>query len=642
MKKISIIFLFLFTGFITFSQTNSLEKRATIQFQNAPFEKVLETISHQTGVRFSYNSQLINPNTKITVTAQNKTIQEILPKILPATVSYKKVGEHVVFVPIGEMEKAESRKQNIEEPKTLVAENRKQNVEEPKILVAESKKVENNISLDNGKLNDDCLTIVSVAKDTAIFTKDTISLTKEEDMKSQIAGILMAVATASAPVIAQDTIQRTNGRIDEWTNEQMDERTNGRMDERTNEQVFEKTSVQDSSSFNVPEKALVPVQLTFFYPLGTGWVKSAEKIYHFSINILGGVTGQLKGFEVGSLFNINRYGAIGAQFAGLFNIAGAKNPDIQSMNAQFAGLFNYTEKGTSVQFAGIGNIGDTTYLQAGGIFNIAHEANTQFGGIFNIAHTTNAQFAGLFNVAHKVHAQFAGLFNKGMSDVPFQAAGLFNAALKTKCQLAGVANIAQESVCQIAGVVNVTKKGCFQMGLINVRDTADGVSLGLINIVKHGGILEVGIEAGEFVHNALTFRSGVQRLYSIISVGYNYTENFLSVGCGLGTSFKLIGNLRLNLELTHATLYNNFSNYHRHYWPDWRSLTQFTPMLNYRFAKHFKIYAGPSLNILHQHVSFSGKKVNTPYSMYHREFAAIATDRNLLDLWIGVVGGIKF
>ena len=78
------------------------------------------------------------------------------------------------------------------------------------------------------------------------------------------------------------------------------------------------------------------------------------------------------------------------------------------------------------------------------------------------------------------------------------------------------------------------------MGLINVRDTADGVSLGLINIVKKGGILEAGIEAGEFVHTAVTFRSGVQRLYSIISVGYNYIENFWSVGTGLGTKSALI------------------------------------------------------------------------------------------------------
>ena len=55
-------------------------------------------------------------------------------------------------------------------------------------------------------------------------------------------------------------------------------------------------------------------------------------------------------------------------------------------------------------------------------------------------------------------------------------------------------------------------------------------------------------------------------------------------GAGLGTSVKLVGNLSLNFELTHATFWNRvFTN--------WETLTQFRPVLNYRFAKHFKMFA---------------------------------------------------
>jgi hypothetical protein len=186
--------------------------------------------------------------------------------------------------------------------------------------------------------------------------------------------------------------------------------------------------------------------------------------------------------------------------------------------------------------------------------------------------------------------------------------------------------------------VNVTKKGGFQLGLINVRDTADGVSLGLINIVKQGGMMEAGIEAGEFIHTSLTFRSGVQRLYTKISVGYNYTDDFLAVGAGLGTSFNLTEKLGLNLELTHTSLHITKISINEEYW---KEFDQFSPLLNYRFAKRFKVYVGPSLNLLIQNENDASdkivQKVKTPYSMYSKTYK-----NSTYDMWIGVTGGLKY
>jgi hypothetical protein len=460
-----------------------------------------------------------------------------------------------------------------------------ENIEEDEI---KQENTEKNTPPNNGTPAIDCL--------------DSISLTKNEDMKNQIAGILMAVATATTPLAAQDTLQ-----TDSVQSVEMQQQTKCK-----------------------------PAQLTFIYPLGTGGAKASKNCYHFSVNVLGGVTGQTRGFEAGGLFNINKYGNWGAQFAGLFNIAGAKNTEIMSHNVQFAGLFNHTQKGTSVQFAGLWNTGDTAYLQGAGLFNVAKEVNFQGAGLFNIAKKADVQAAGLFNTSTESYAQLAGLFNQGET-AHFQAAGLWNNAKETKCQLAGLVNIAQESSCQIAGILNITKKGCFQMGLINVRDTADGVSLGLINIVKKGGVLEAGIEAGEFMHTAVTFRSGVKRLYTIIYVGCNFgsTRMTWAVGVGLGTSVKLIGNLSLDFELTHASFYssrlvNNWGT----------TLTQFRPVLNYRFAKHFKMYAGPTLNLYTETERWWGpspQRLKVPYSFLHRSY-----NNTTLDLWVGVVGGIKF
>jgi len=529
------IALFIFVANFAFAQTDPLTKKVTsVIAYKEPIENVLSSITKQTNVRFSYNSQLIDPKTKVSVSAQNKTVKEILTIILPPYISYKKVGEHIVFF-----------------QKT---------------------------SYNNGNPPESCL--------------DSVSLTKNDEMKTLFAELLIAATMAATPVLAQDSFQVTSDEL-QVTSDEL--------------QVIENliTSVEEKDSIvvdNVPAPLVVkPFQFTFIYPLGTGWVKSPCNNYHASLSILGGVTGQTIGIDLGGLFNINTSAAKGVQFAGLFNLTGSRCSDVQSRNAQFAGVFNFTKKGQSAQFGGVFNIGDTAWVQASGLFNIANSAWMQFSGFFNIGKTAYLQAGGIFNRAEK-------------------------------------------SACQIAGILNITKKGKFQMGLINVRDTADGVSLGLINIVKKGGVLEAGIEAGEFVHTALTFRSGVQRLYSIISVGYNYTEKFWSVGAGLGTSFKLIGNLGLNLELSHSQLYLYLSDTQSLSPQRWNTFCQFKPLLNYRFAKHFKIYIGPSFNLLIQNSDWVQavfpayeKPIKVPYSTYSRTY-----DTTILDMWIGVTGGIKF
>ncbi|MDR0206955.1 MAG: hypothetical protein LBI45_06830 [Bacteroidales bacterium] len=617
-RGISFIFMFFFIANITFAQTDPLTKKVTsLVAHKEPIESVLSSITKQTNVRFSYNSQLIDPKIMVSVNAQNNTVREILTIILPPYISYKKIGEHIVFV--------------AEEQKIRKTEYRDLNGDTYTVRNDEEKSSSN-----NGNLPDSCL--------------ESVNLTKNDEMKTLMTELLIAAAMVTTPVLADGTLQATSYALQGKENLITPA-------EEGNLQISNFiTSIEEKDSILVDDISaplvVKPIQLTFFYPLGTGWVKSDCNNYYVSLNILGGVTGATMALDLGGLFNINTSGAKGVQFAGLFNSTGSQCSDIQSKNVQFAGLFNFTKKGKSAQFGGVFNIGDMVWVQASGLNNIAKSAWMQFSGLFNIGKTAYLQAGGTFNIAQKAGVQFSGIFNiandksgaqfAGISNIgcnsPFQAAGIANVACNTAFQTAGIVNIAEKSACQIAGILNITKKGKFQMGMINVRDTADGISLGLINIVKKGGVLEAGIEAGEFVHTALTFRSGVQRLYSIISAGYNFTEKFWSVGSGLGSSFKLAENLSLNLELTHAQLYANSLKSSQ-----WKSLTQFIPVLNYRFAKHFKIYAGPSLNLLIQDYGSDDYRVKAPYSIYHKEYSTSHLgNRNTIDLWIGVVGGIKF
>jgi len=86
----------------------------------------------------------------------------------------------------------------------------------------------------------------------------------------------------------------------------------------------------------------------------------------------------------------------------------------------------------------------------------------------------------------------------------------------------------------------------------------------------------------------------------------------------------LAKNLNLNLELTYAALNDNI-------WGTY-SLTQISPVISFRFAKHFKIYVGPSLNVHVQNDHFkyseSSRFVNMPYNFFNPTFNYI---------WAGLV-----
>jgi len=428
-RNFFIIFL-LFSGTAAFAQSDPLEKKATISAQKELLENVLNSITKQTGVRFSYNSKLIDPKTNVTVHAQNKTVKEILTIILPPAISYKKVGIYVV------LHQVESRKQK-----------------------AESEKKEEKLLSNNGKGIDSSLNNINAKNIDSIRTE-------KEEMIRNITELTPTDTTATTFVFAKDT---------------------------QNVEIQEKNI--DFQEEEHTSKRNKPFQASFVYTLGTAWAQSDDNTYSVSISVLGSRKGQTNTFA------------------------------------------------------------------------------------------------------------------------PVQAAGLWN--------------FAQQSNCQIAGVINVTKKGKFQIGLVNVRDTADGLSLGLINIVKQGGVMEAGIESDEFVHTALTLRTGVKRLYTIVSVGYNYTDCFWSLSSGFGTSLKLAKNLNMNFELTYTTLNDNILGQY--------SLTQISPVINYRFAKHFKVYIGPSLNLYVQNDHFkhaeSPRLINIPHSFLNQTFNYI---------WAGITGDIKF
>ena len=631
------------------AQNNIAKTKITLNEKQKSINCILNNISNQSGLKFSYNPQIINDKKIISIKVSNASISDVLNQIFGEKVLCKQVGNHLILTEnispkketVNNSQKEEIQKEIIQKAPENQQENVEKTVQDNSVEMAEETVQNTPIEITENKTVEFEIPI-SIKKNENENT-GTIEDTclhpinhNDEDMKKYLMTLALATMIATDTLVAQEITQ--------------------------NDSAISTEIVQDEK----PERKNRYFNLSFVYPVGIHGIHSAKSNFNFSLSVLGDVTGGTKGVELASLFNINRFGVKGVQAASLFNLASTsyskseQDSTMLSQNAQFAGILNCTKAGTSLQFAGIYNIANNAPIQAAGIGNTAKKTCVQLAGISNTADASVFQAAGIANVAKsKSEAQFAGIFNHTKNNI-IQAAGIANSADTTIVQLSGIVNRAKESKVQI-GLVNTSKKTRVQIGLVNVRDTADGTSIGLINIVKKGGVLEAGVEFGEFVTAAATFRSGIKPFYAILSFGYNanfggvdenglnkWGNNKFVYGYGLGTTIALKEKSSLNIELMVShIIHSNYIWSGSGYYPQNNSLFQLKPLYTHEFHKHFKIFAGPTFNLFYQHNTYwtwgseEYRMFTVPYSIGGKSSGSNGNWRKL-DFWIGAVVGFKF
>lgn len=338
-------------------------------------------------------------------------------------------------------------------------------------------------------------------------------------------------------------------------------------------------------------------QIGFVTPLGTNGVDSRLVTNKISFNVLGGYSYGNTVFEFGSLYNVNTHLTSGVQFAGIVNYSG---------KAQSA-------------------------FQIAGVTNIATRGNvaTQFSGVANIAKNVDGlQFSGVANIAKNVDGvQFSGVTNTAKN-----IDGL---------QFAGVANIAKNvDGLQLGGVINIAKNvGGVQIGLINYSDTNDGLPIGLINIVKHGGKHELEVSFSEALNTAVSFKLGTDKLYTIFSGGVNYLNKPVeyAAGLGLGTHVNWKKGWGNQIELIGYSLTEkgSFENHCTNL------LTQLKLTISKDISKKFKLFAGPVVNMTisdyrDPETGVLGSSLS-PWSMWKNN-----SKDTRLNAWIGFAGGVRF
>jgi hypothetical protein len=268
----------------------------------------------------------------------------------------------------------------------------------------------------------------------------------------------------------------------------------------------------------------------------------------------------------------------------------------------------------------------------------------ELGGVFNIDKrgASGFQAAGVFNlVGDSVSGvQLAGVFNKDLDTIKaFQVAGVANSAKHLDgIQMAGVFNTARSvDGAQLAGAVNYTKhlKG-FQLGIVNIADTSDGVSIGLVNIVRNG-IHELSVYADEWSTINIAFRSGSKKLYGILLAGVNPDVSHRSYyfGYGFGHPFTLTQKLALRPELSYLQVSPaNLQHFDKN-----RFVTRLNLDLHWQVTKQFAISAGPSFAVYYpdQDYYIGGKL----YQPLPRGYSTFSLSGRTIG-WIGWRAAVNF
>ncbi|MBD3285796.1 hypothetical protein GF359_04980, partial [candidate division WOR-3 bacterium] len=94
--------------------------------------------------------------------------------------------------------------------------------------------------------------------------------------------------------------------------------------------------------------------------VSTSGSEAENTIHNFSLNLLGGYSGGLKGFELGGLLNMEKGSVTGLQMT-----AGANFVGLESSAIQVAGIFNYTGWLYGGQLSLVNISGDVSGAQVG-------------------------------------------------------------------------------------------------------------------------------------------------------------------------------------------------------------------------------------------------------------------------------------
>ena len=565
-KALSYFRLFFLLLMIFVSQALSaqglLDKNISVQFVNLRLENALEIISNKGSFYFSYNSNIIKRDSIINLTISNRSVKQVLDLIFNGRYEYRESGNYIIIrrapVALPLITSEASTDDNVYTVSGYVLDDesgeriRQASVYEKERLISTLTDDEGYFKL---KLKSKSgYAALTVSKQ---FYKDTTVVIKPKyDQEVRITIIPEVFSGKMITISPQDMMMPDSITIEV----QMDSSVTRYLYLKADSMLVEKTAAakfllsakQQIQSLNLKGfYADRPFHASVIPGVSSHGKLSPQIINNFSLNLFGGYSGGVNGIEVGGLFNIDKKHVQFIQAGGIFNIVGGYVHGIQ-----VAGIHNLVlDEVAGLQVAGINNMVKKNFY--GG----------QFSGIYN---HVSGRVSGL---------QFAGVSN-------------YARAKMNGAQISGIGNFSNREMngAQISGFFNYAKhmKG-LQIGLINVSNTTDGCSIGLINIVFKG-YHKLTFTTNEVLNTNVSIKTGTSHFYNIFLGGMNAgkEEKLYSFGYGLGTRLGLGKAFALDPEITTQYMYLGS-------WENLNLLGKVHLNLNLRIGKYFSIFAGPSV-----------------------------------------------
>jgi hypothetical protein len=266
----------------------------------------------------------------------------------------------------------------------------------------------------------------------------------------------------------------------------------------------------------------------------------------------------------------------------------------------------------------------------------AGERGLAIAGFSNVVRgdATGFQIAGFSNHISKnangvMVAGFINTYGQGKATA---VAGFANIARdSSNTQIAGFLNAGGNvNGLQVAGFMNVTKKlKGTQVGFINIADSA-GTQVGIINIAKNND-KSIGISFDENETTMLSFRSGGNRFYGIIGIGYNgkNSKEKYAYEAGLGFNILRENAFSLKTELISSGLESFKGDEY------FKSSSYLMPA--FKITRNIEIFAGPSFNYVDTD-NAEGRSIIKKYiTSWTRNNGA-----DLYGLYFGYTAGIQF
>ena len=484
------VLIFLLISPFSFAQTPLLERPITLKVNSEKVFVVLETIAKQGNFSFSYNSAILDGNTRINLWVMNKPVREVLNQIFKETISFKVRKQYVILQKV----EAQIVRRNL----ILSGYVYDTKTDNPlgKVSIYDRKSLISAVTNQYGfyriKLSINQLPIKLIISKPDYYQEEILIKT-DKSVYENIGLNRLQKAYKFVPTVEDDSMEQ----MDSIRNINPIPRKEITINEPqfpdiTDEILFPGVPIIDSTLYlnqfdkfkktigkifvprsqrinaqNIRDSLSRGFQFSILPFLGTNRLLSGSINNKYSVNLLMGYSGGIRKFEIGGLINGVRRDMEGVQLAGLGNIVGGK----------------------------------VSGFQGGILFNVARQlkGGLQFSQYVNVVLKESSGWQiGTFNFAHKV------------------------------------------------------VRGGKQIGSINVADSTETTPIGFLSFVRGNGYKRLELAVDENQTGSFSFKTGVPKFYNILALHYNFTrtQEIIGIGYGIGRAYKLKRNWMLNTDIT--------------------------------------------------------------------------------------------